>query len=221
MIYVTEQNLTPLFCWKDSLTETVQMIYLFLWASCANDPLTILDWRLWRPNLFSTFVMNIFLGVLLTLQEAFEEKQFDPNILECKLGFWENNNSYFFQSQTLSVQKVRVSLYSLSKFIILEKNWVLKFVDLICGWQLNMNYLDLVHLPATYHSLSPNFPSHLVNFMSSSLWWSSSSSFQDVFLERELLVHQGCIRHEGQQDDRVDGPCGDGHTEGDHKSSCC
>ena len=80
-----------------------------------------------------------------------------------------------------------------------------------------MNYLDLVHLPATYHSLSPNFPSHLVNFMSSSLWWSSSSSFQDVFLERELLVHQGCIRHEGQQDDRVDGPRRDGHTEGDHK----
>merc|ERR1712233_159348 len=52
--------------------------------------------------------------------------------------------------------------------------------------------------------------------------WSSCStrqhrvaSCQDVFLERELLVHQGCIRHEGQQDDRVDGPCRDGHTEGD------
>ena len=43
------------------------------------------------------------------------------------------------------------------------------------------------------------------------------SSCQDVFLERELLIHQGCIRHEGQQDDRVDGPCRDGHSEGNHK----
>ena len=41
------------------------------------------------------------------------------------------------------------------------------------------------------------------------------SIFQHVFLERELLVHQGCVRHQSQQDDRVDGPRRDGHTEGD------
>ena len=41
------------------------------------------------------------------------------------------------------------------------------------------------------------------------------SSCKHVFLERELLVHQGCVRHPGQQDDRVDGPRWDGHSEGD------
>ena len=40
------------------------------------------------------------------------------------------------------------------------------------------------------------------------------SSCKHVFLERELLVHQGCVRHPGQQDDRVDGPRWDGHSEG-------
>merc|ERR1712142_31719 len=44
-------------------------------------------------------------------------------------------------------------------------------------------------------------------------------SWRDVFLVRELFLYKGCVRHEGLQDGRVDGPRRDGHHQGyGHKS---
>ena len=37
---------------------------------------------------------------------------------------------------------------------------------------------------------------------------------EDVLLVGELLLHQGRVRHQGHQDDRVDGPHRDGHRQG-------
>ena len=40
---------------------------------------------------------------------------------------------------------------------------------------------------------------------------------RDVVLVRELHLHQGCVRHQGLQDDRVDGSHRDGHIQGEQK----
>ncbi len=45
-------------------------------------------------------------------------------------------------------------------------------------------------------------------------FFSLIEDWEDVFLVRELLLHQGRVRHQGHQDDRVDGPHRDGHRKG-------